>query len=71
MGSSPRGHKESDTAERLSTAHRKGTALEVGKIKGSILSYYRDMTLEMDWEEERESVDQKYGIGHWSGGDER
>ena len=52
MGSSPRGHKESDTAERLSTAHRKGTALEVGKIKGSILSYYRDMTLEMDWEEE-------------------
>ena len=52
VGSSPRGHKESDTTERLSTAHRKGTALEVGKIKVSILSYYRDMTLEMDWEEE-------------------
>ena len=39
VGSSPRGHKESDTTEQLSTTHRKGTALEVGKIKGSILSY--------------------------------
>ena len=41
-----------DTPERLSIAHRKGTTLEVGKIKGSILSYYRGMTLERDWEEE-------------------
>ena len=52
VGNSPRGHKESDTTERLSIAHRKGTTLEVGKIKGSILSYYRGMTLERDWEEE-------------------
>ena len=53
VGSSPWAHKESDTTERLSTAHRKGTALEVDKIKHSILSYYSDMTLERDWEKEQ------------------
>lgn len=50
----------------LETQQREETWREGPSLRSCLISKPHQI-----WEEERESVDQKYGIGHWSGGDER
>ena len=50
----------------IETQQREETWREGPSLRSCLISKPHQI-----WEEERESVDQKYGIGHWSGGDER